>query len=173
MGSMLGQRRKTLSCPDGPNLHGNRALVTGGASGVGEYISRGLVDQIKGRPFDCIVLNAGINSTRYAVTAEGMERTFAVNVFGHHLLFRGLQRRGLLAPNARVVITTGDVYMLANDCTSDFRFSRGPMAYARSKLGNIWQMREINRLYPDFHAVVVHPGVVASGFAGAKTGPFG
>jgi len=40
---MVGQGRKTVSCPPTPELRGKRVLITGGASGVGEYVSRGLI----------------------------------------------------------------------------------------------------------------------------------
>jgi len=194
-------------------MDAKNVLITGGASGVGEFVSRGLIargatvtsaargvsrstldvpglvqigmdlsdtdsivdaiSRLGQDPFDILIFNAGINSTAYKKTPSGMEKTFAVNVFGHHLLFRLLERSGLIKQGARVVFTTGDIYVLADDCTPDFVFKRGPMAYARSKLGNIWQVLEMTRRYPQFHPIAIHPGVVASGFAGAKSGPVG
>jgi NAD(P)-dependent dehydrogenase (short-subunit alcohol dehydrogenase family) len=211
--SMIGQGSRTMRCPQEPPLVGKKILITGGASGVGEFVSRGLiargasvtslargvsksktdlagltsraadlsdpqsilscVAQLDQTPFDIIIFNAGINSSKYEETPMGLEKTYAVNVFGHHLLFKALEKRGLLKPGARVVFTTGDIYVLANDCTPEFKFSRGQMAYARSKLGNLWQVAEMTRRYPDLHPIAVHPGVVASGFVGAKTGPVG
>jgi NAD(P)-dependent dehydrogenase (short-subunit alcohol dehydrogenase family) len=188
-------------------------LITGGASGVGEFVARGCiargakvtslargqskssgkldglqhlkgdlsdpmsvldaVDQCTDAAWDLLIFNAGINSGRYSQTALGLERTYAVNVFGHQLLFSALHRKGLVKPGARIVFTTGDIYALANDCTANYKYRAGPMAYARSKLGNLWQALEMTRRYPNLHPIAVHPGVVASGFAGSKSGPIG
>ncbi len=45
--------------------------------------------------------------------------------------------------------------------------------YGGSKLGNLWQVRELIARYPDLHANAVHPGVIFSGFGGMadKGGP--
>ena len=70
------------------------------------------------------------------------------------------------------MIVTGDIYIRANDCTSDFAYSNtgGMMAYCRSKLGNLWFSAELQRRYPRPEVITVHPGVVASGLGGESTG---
>ncbi len=213
LASMWRQRSKTITCPPTPELNGMSVLVTGGQSGVGEFISRGLLDRgarittlsrgvsinsgraldakaligdlgepasvmaaldiVQKDMFDIVICNAGAMFDRYSQNSLGVEKTCAVNVLGHHILYQTLLGRGQLSPQARIIMTTGDIYAIANDCTPNFHFRMGPMAYARSKLGNMWQMRELNDRYPHLNAMAVHPGVVASGFAGSKSGLMG
>jgi NAD(P)-dependent dehydrogenase (short-subunit alcohol dehydrogenase family) len=73
----------------------------------------------------------------------------------------------------RVVVLTGDIYVLAAACTPDhlWRGRLGGMrAYCRSKLGNLWISRELTRRFPALSVHVVHPGVVATSLGG-KVGP--
>ncbi len=44
------------------------------------------------------------------------------------------------------------------------------IAYARSKLSNMWQYSEMARRYGDLVTIAIHPGVVASGLAAATNG---
>ena len=212
LGCILGQKNRNRTCPALPRLDGKRALVTGGAAGVGEFISRGLLERgaavatmargmsqgtlaIPGIdahnvdlsdpttivsaveclgevPFDLVVCNAGIVSKQREHTPTGVEKTFGVNVLGHHILYRLLMERGLLAQNARIIITTGDIYISAKGCSPEMPFDSTQKAYSRSKLGNLWQVRELKARYPELHPIAVHPGVVASGFTGSKRGFF-
>jgi len=134
---------------------------------------RGAIERVQGiaggRPLDVLVANAGLWPTRHALSAQGHEIAFATNVLGHHALVRGLLERGLLAPGARVVIVTGDIYVMARACSADYRYRGargGQMAYCRSKLGNVWYARELARRHPELRAHVVHPGVVATALGG-------
>ena len=132
-----------------------------------------LGDMLAGRPLDGLIANAGLWPTRHARSAQGHEIAFATNVLGHYALIRGLERRGLLAERARVVIVTGDIYVLAHECSSDFAYSGtrgGQQAYCRSKLGDLWLARELSERYPGRPVFCVHPGVIASGLAGGSTG---
>lgn len=130
------------------------------------------VEQLGEQPFDIVICNAGLISNKAEIAAAGYEKTFSVNVLGHHLLYRLLIERKLLVDNARIVITSGDIYILENECSADIPFDTTSSAYSRSKLGNIWQARELSDRYPNLHPIVVHPGVVASGFSGSKHGFF-
>jgi NAD(P)-dependent dehydrogenase (short-subunit alcohol dehydrogenase family) len=96
-------------------------------------------------------------------------------VLGHYLLIRRMFERGLLRADARVVILTGDIYILVDACTPDFTFEGGrggQDAYCRSKLGNLWMVAELGRRYPSACIVAAHPGVVASDLGG-PAGKFG
>lgn len=118
---------------------------------------------------DVLVCNAGLWPLRHRVTAAGHELAFATNVLGHFLLLRSAIPR-LLAPRARVVIVTGDIYVLARSCTPEYRFRTpwgGMLAYCRSKLGNHWLALELQRREPGLEVAVVHPGVVASELGGS------
>lgn len=128
-------------------------------------------DQLK-EPLDLVVANAGVWPREYARSAQGHELAFATNTLGHHVLLRRLLDRGLLT-RARVVVVTGDIYLRARECTSDFKFegqAGGAMAYSRSKLGSLWLTFELQRRYPELEACAVHPGVVLTGLGGTARG---
>jgi len=120
---------------------------------------------------DLLIANAGVAPRRYAVSAQGHEQAFAVNVLGHFLLIQLLAPR--LPAGARVVMLTGDIYCLVGACTPDYRFRSslgGLLAYCRSKLGNQWLGAQLQARHPDWSVVTVHPGVVASGLGGQQEG---
>jgi len=126
------------------------------------------------RTVDILCANAGIWPDTYAVSKDGFESAFAVNCLGHHVLIRTFLEQGQLAKGSRVVGTTGDIYILSRACTADYWYEgRGTQAYARSKLGNLWQYGELARRHPDLHVSIVHPGIVASGLEGSTTGIVG
>jgi NAD(P)-dependent dehydrogenase (short-subunit alcohol dehydrogenase family) len=124
---------------------------------------------LKERTIDVLVANAGLMPERYATSAQGHELAFAVNTLAHFMFVTRLREQ-----TRRAVILTGDIYARAKDCTPDFRYDGGGMAYCRSKLGNLWFTLEMRKRHPDFEIVTVHPGVVRSGFGGRApgTGPF-
>ena len=136
-----------------------------------ESVRRGAAEILRvaaGRPVSLLVETAGLWPQRYARSRQGHEIAFAVNVLAHFALRRALERAGALAA-ARVVVLTGDIYVLARDCTPDFRW-RGPLggmqAYCRSKLGNLWIASELARRAPALEVRTVHPGVVATQLGG-------
>lgn len=121
-----------------------------------------------GQPLDLLVENAGLWPQRYAETRQGFEIAFGVNVLAHFALRERLIAAGLL-PATRVVMLTGDIYVLARECTAHQRWS-GPLggmrAYCRSKLGNLWIGFELARRRPELSVAIAHPGVVATGLGG-------
>jgi len=126
---------------------------------------------LAGRALDVVVANAGLWPTRPARSAQGHELAFATNVLGHAALVRGALARGLLAPGCRVVVVTGDLYVVARECTAEFAprgLLGGARAYCRSKLGNLWYARELARRRPELRVHAVHPGVVASELGGGN-----
>lgn len=126
-------------------------------------------DALGGGALDGLVLNAGIAGRRWGTSPQGHELHVATNVLGHHLLANLLLDDLAKSGAGRIVHVTGDIYVLAGDCTLDFRYKDrlATLAYARSKLGVSW-----NALSMQEHVaarrlavscVAVHPGVVASG----------
>jgi retinol dehydrogenase-12 len=129
---------------------------------------------LAGRPLKILVANAGLWPRRFERSAQGHEIAFATNVLGHSALIRGALERGLLAEGCRVVVVTGDIYIMATECSPDFVHRGalgGQQAYCRAKLGNLWYVRELARRQPSLRVHAVHPGVVASELGGASTGP--
>jgi NAD(P)-dependent dehydrogenase (short-subunit alcohol dehydrogenase family) len=123
----------------------------------------------EGSNVDVLVENAGVWPRHFAETRQGHEIAFGVNVLAHFVLRGELAAAGALQA-ARVVVLTGDIYILASDCTSNFRWSGslgGMRAYCRSKLGNLWIAAELARRSPSIEVRVVHPGVVATNLGGA------
>ena len=128
---------------------------------------------LDGRRLDVLIANAGLWPDRHARSAQGHEIAFATNALGHHALIRGLLDRGLLADQARILIVTGDIYILAAECTPDYTYRGrigGQLAYCRSKLGNLWYARELAKRHPSLRVHAVHPGVVASQLGGIEGG---
>ena len=123
---------------------------------------------LRGRKIDVLVENAGVWARHYDETEQGHEINFGTNVLGHFALRRELMN-GSLARRARIIILTGDIYIMAEGCSPSYHWhSRlGAMrAYNRSKLGNFWIARELQRRHPELNVFAVHPGVVASGLGG-------
>lgn len=117
---------------------------------------------------DGLILNAGIALKPYATSKQGYEQHVATNILGHHLLMRKLLPLIAKSELGRVVYVVGDIYKLANDCTLDFTYeSKAMPAYARSKLGALWNAftlheRKSQLGAPNVASIGVHPGVVAT-----------
>ena len=61
----------------------------------------------------------------------------------------------------------------AKECTPDFHYAGNKGAedaYFRSKLGNLWWVKEWTKRYKGINAYAVHPGVVASNLGGEASG---
>lgn len=130
-------------------------------------------------PIDVLVLNAGLQLAKPAKSADGFERTFAVNHLAHYLLITLLADK--LAPNGRIILTgsgthdpaektpvTPPVHAIAEylaypdrDPQAETRARQaGFRAYSTSKLCNIMTAREIGRRYPNLSAMSYDPGYV-------------
>lgn len=124
---------------------------------------------------DILINNAGslMNNTR-EVTAEGIERTFAVNVIAPflitHLLLDILEK----SEDARIINVASNSHQLnAKPDFNDLELENGygPLrAYGNAKLFLIWNTQHLaNKLKKDNLSNVkvysLHPGAVATGFA--------
>jgi NAD(P)-dependent dehydrogenase (short-subunit alcohol dehydrogenase family) len=116
---------------------------------------------------DVLMLNAGVYESKRSLTADGFERTLAINHFAHLLL--GLSLRPLLkaAPAPRVIWVSSGVHRGATLDVGDLDLARdwsGYGAYASSKLANAVTAAEMARR-PEFKGIVsvsLHPGVVGT-----------
>lgn len=86
-------------------------------------------------PVHGLLLNAGVFNQPYALTPDGLERTYASNYVGHFLLVHLLAEAGIFAPKARIVTTQtsavhsnpfarADMAMLTAPADHAERFSR-------------------------------------------------
>ncbi len=118
-----------------------------------------------GNKISILVENAGVWPVKYEETKQNFEIAFGTNVLGHQVL-RNLLTKNFLSKNPRIVITTGDIYILKKKATKDLTYSGyygGMKAYCQSKLGNIWIAKELQNQNPNYTVCIVHPGVVSSG----------
>lgn len=132
-----------------------------------------------GGPIDALILNAGLQLAKPALSANGFERTFAVNHLAHYLLLRLLQPK--LADGARVVITGSGTHDPAEGTpvTPPVHANaewlaypeRDPnpepkvrnacfRAYSSSKLANIMTAREAAKRFPGLSVMSYDPGYV-------------
>lgn len=123
--------------------------------------------EIAPRPL-ALVNNAGLFRAGKERTADGFERTMAVNHLGPYLLTRLLEA-ALRRSGARVVQVSSAAHRQA-------RLHRGPLrqilrdppgyrgfgAYADSKLANVLFTRELARRWREVTALSVHPGMLST-----------
>jgi len=118
---------------------------------------------------DVLINNAGAMFTRRGVTADGLERTFALNHMAYFVLSNRLRERLSAAAPARIVSVASEAH---RGNTLDFadlqseRNYRGFTVYGRSKLANILFTRELARRLAGtgVTANCLHPGFVATRF---------
>lgn len=121
---------------------------------------------------DVLIDNAGALFNRRTVTADGLEKTFALNHMAYFVV------TNLLLPNiadgGRIVVTASDAHRGAamdfGDLQSEHGY-RGFGVYSRSKLMNILFTRALSRrLRRSITANVLHPGFVATRFGDESGG---
>ena len=123
---------------------------------------------------DVLVNNAGAIFSRRQTTADGLERTFALNHMAYFVLAMMLKDRMAASAPARIINVASEAH---RSYTLDFqdlqsRHSyRGWVAYGRSKLCNILFTRALARrlVGTGITSNCLHPGFVASRF-GDETG---
>lgn len=121
---------------------------------------------------DVLVNNAGALHTRRALTADGFERTFALNHLAYFLLTNLLLDR----VRERVVNVASAAHLRGRMHWDDLHLARYPKqgreAYRQSKLANILFTRELARRVAGTGVTVnaIHPGFVATNFARSNGG---
>lgn len=121
---------------------------------------------------DVLMNNAGALFASRKLTADGLERTFAVNHMSYFVLTTLLLPR--LAPGGRIVNTASAAHWGAKLDFDDLQSTRGFSAYGvyqRSKLCNILFTRALaKRLTHGVTANCFHPGFVATRFGDSAGG---
>jgi NAD(P)-dependent dehydrogenase (short-subunit alcohol dehydrogenase family) len=127
---------------------------------------------------DVLVNNAGSMFGARKLTAEGLERTFALNHMSYFVLTHCLQEKLVAAAPARIVNTASNAHLRATLDFGDLQTKNRyvpTIAYARSKLCNILFTRELARRLAGtgVTANCLHPGFVATNFGQREAGLFG
>lgn len=119
---------------------------------------------------DVLVNNAGVLHAERELTADGVERTFAVNHLAYFLLTALLRPALEAAPAGRVVSVSSDAHRAVQaldfaNLQGERRYT-GMGAYCQSKLENVLFTRELARRLAGTRvtANALHPGTVASAF---------
>lgn len=118
---------------------------------------------------DLLVNNAGALFLGYQKSAEGIEKSFAVNHLGYFLLTNLLLDVIKASAPARIVNVSSTMHYTGTLDFEDMQFANGysaTKAYARSKLANIHFTYELARRLEgtEVTANCLHPGFVASNF---------
>jgi NAD(P)-dependent dehydrogenase (short-subunit alcohol dehydrogenase family) len=124
---------------------------------------------------DVLINNAGAIFAKRQVTAEGLERTFALNHMAYFLMAAGLRDRLVATPGARVVNVASDAHRWGHIDFNDLqraRRYRASAVYGTTKLCNILFTRELARRLagPGVTANSLHPGFVATRFGNEAGG---
>lgn len=126
---------------------------------------------------DVLINNAGALFGHRALTADGLEMTFATNQMSYFVLTEMLRQRLLASAPARVINTSSDAHRRAKLDFADLQSANGYAAfdvYGRSKLANILYTRELARSLSGtgVTANCLHPGFVATRFGDQSGGVF-
>ena len=129
---------------------------------------------------DLLVNNAGALFGGRRLTADGLERSFALNHMAYFVLTHGLRERLFAAAPARVVNTASTMHRVAWLDFDDLQYAKfysGVFAYARTKLANVLFTRELARRWAGSGVTVncFHPGFTRTRFgnqSGLLLAPF-
>ncbi|MBZ0282729.1 MAG: SDR family oxidoreductase [Anaerolineae bacterium] len=131
-----------------------------------------VADQFKAKyqKLHVLVNNAGASFLKREVTAEGLEKTFALNHLSYFLLTNLLLDTLKASAPARIVNVSSDAHKGARLDFDDLQSEKGNFganAYGRSKLANIVFSYELARRLSGTGVTVnvLHPGLVRTGFA--------
>ena len=124
---------------------------------------------------DVLLNNAGAIFARRETTADGLERTFALNHMGYFRLTALLRPRLIASAPARIASVASEAHRGAWLNFDDLQCADGYSgwkAYQRSKLANILFTRELARRLQGtgVTANCLHPGFVATGFGDNNRG---
>src|SRR5436305_4351843 len=127
---------------------------------------------------DVLINNAGAMFWRRQITADGLERTFALNHMAYFALTALLRDKLAASSPARIVNVASEAHRGARLDFGDLQSARGysgMRAYSRSKLCNILFTRELTRRLAGtaVTANCLHPGFVNSRFGDNNSGVVG
>lgn len=114
-----------------------------------------------------LINNAGVWNSKQELTAEGVEKTFAINHLAYFLLAKLLMPSLRAAPGSRIICVASDSHkqikgMFFDNINLDGNY-HGLRSYAQSKLANVLFCYEYDRQRPsdDYPTIfAVQPGLV-------------
>ena len=126
-------------------------------------------EKLDAENIDILICNAGLISTDFQPTHEGLEQTVGVCHFGHFLLTKLLMPRLLNALESRVVMVSSE----SHRSPKTLDFNRFPLtrdtfrtwtAYGQAKLANVLMANELQRRYAKqgLSACSLHPGTLVT-----------
>jgi len=153
----------------------------GHAAHYGDFLRLGEVERVGAEiaaaepRIDVLVNNAGAIFSRRAVTADGLERTFALNHMAYVVLTKALTERLVASAPARVINTASNAHRKGRLDFADLQGARSyspSVAYSTSKLCNILFTRELARRLAGrgVTANSFSPGFVATRFGNQAGG---
>ncbi|MGO9786417.1 MAG: SDR family oxidoreductase [Stellaceae bacterium] len=141
-------------------------------------VRRLAADLLKAAPrIDVLINNAGAIFAKRETTADGLERSFALNHMAYFLLTALLLDRLKASAPARIVNVASEAHRNAALDFGDLQTERnysGWLAYRRSKLANILFTSELAQRLSGSGVTsnCLHPGFVATSFGDNNGGPF-
>jgi NAD(P)-dependent dehydrogenase (short-subunit alcohol dehydrogenase family) len=160
------------------NPSASPALITGDLSLIAGMKSVAAGIAAEAPSIDVLINNAGAYFAKREITADGLEKTFALNHMAYFVVTEVL--RPHLAADARIVSTASVAHTFGkldfDDLQSAKAYRRAGMeAYGTSKLLNILWTRELARRLSGtgVTANCVHPGGVNTGFGDNNSGLLG
>jgi retinol dehydrogenase 14 len=154
-----------IRAPDGPPVEVFAADMSSQAE-----VRRLAAEVLEALPrLDVLVNNVGGFWNSRHTTADGLERTFALNHLAPFLLTHLLVDRLVESAPARVVTVSSDAQRLGRIDFDDLQGERswsGQKAYNQSKLANVLFTYELARRLrgTGVTATVLHPGIARTGF---------
>jgi WW domain-containing oxidoreductase len=139
---------------------------------------KNVCSQVKSENINTLICNAGLMSTKYQETKEGLEMTVGVCHFGHFLLTQLLLPQLLAAKASRVVMVSSESHRMP----ATLNFNKFPLkktdrfstltAYGQAKLCNALFANELQRRFGDqgLTACSLHPGALITTSFGRDSG---
>jgi len=162
-----------------------KEMTNGNINGNVKVMQLDLMDKVSIKKFvenykknydklDVLLNNAGIMTTPYHLTRDGLEAQNGVNHFGHFMLTGLLFDMIKSTPGARIVNVSSNAHKQGKMDFDNFLFEEGKgyspiKSYGRSKLSNLLFTLELQNRFKNKNinalAVSAHPGVAETNLA--------
>lgn len=116
-----------------------------------------------GNSVDVLINNAGCMINTRELTEDNLEKNFATNTLGTHILTTALIPLLLKSARPRVVIVSSGGMLVQTLNINDLQFEKlkpfdGTMAYAQNKRQQVIMTEQYAKKYPNIHFSSMHPG---------------